>query len=184
MSPVQLSLLGHLILPKRVSYDMKRDCTVGVYTAQLSAKLSLGFQMFVRHYDTIMENFVRDDQEDDTTFVNLTVQFFTVKSIAHLLMTETDVFSKLVNMFRRRLIGHLGEPVKMRNGVKKLEQVTMQLCYTFLCYLLSCSRPVSGRSQPEPFHPDGGREGGILALSRRPHGPHVPAQGACRARQV
>ena len=56
-----------------------------------------------------MTNYVADDQEPDATIVNLTVQFFTVKSIAHFLLEATDVFPKLVDMFARRIIEHIKE---------------------------------------------------------------------------
>ena len=67
------------------------------------------FQIFVDNYVTIMTNFVADDQETDLSIVNLTVQFFTVKSIAHYLLEHSDVFKKLVDMFSRRLIEHIKE---------------------------------------------------------------------------
>ena len=64
---------------------------------------------FSRNYSDIMSNFTTDDQESDVTVVNLTVQFFTVKSIAHSLMSETDIFATLVRVFAKRLADHLAE---------------------------------------------------------------------------
>ncbi len=66
-------------------------------------------KMFVDNYQQIIENYSRDDQERDVTLVNLTVQFFTVKSIAQTLLVETDVFSKLVDVFAKRIIEHISD---------------------------------------------------------------------------
>jgi hypothetical protein len=75
---------------------------------EYNSKLELA-RVFVDNYETIMTNFVADDQETDQTIVNLTVQFLTVKSIAHYLLQESDVFVSLVDMFARRLIEHINE---------------------------------------------------------------------------
>lgn len=64
---------------------------------------------FVKNYKQILNNFVVDDQEMDFSLVNLTVQFFTVKSIGQTLMEETDVFHVLIDMFAGRLIEHFEE---------------------------------------------------------------------------
>jgi hypothetical protein len=38
------------------------------------------------------------------TVTNLTVQFFTVKSIAQTLLRDTDVFARLVDIFAGRIV--------------------------------------------------------------------------------
>jgi len=63
-------------------------------------------KIYVEEYDSIIRNFIADDQEPDVTVTNLTVQFFTVKSIAHELLKETDVFDELVNVFACRIADH------------------------------------------------------------------------------
>lgn len=75
---------------------------------EYNSKMELA-RIFVDNYVQIMTNFVSDDQEEDLTIVNMTVQFFTVKSIAHYLLEATDVFSKLVDMFATRIVDHIKE---------------------------------------------------------------------------
>merc|ERR1719264_13170 len=40
-------------------------------------------RLFIRNYEAVMDGFMLDDQEDDASITSLTVQIFTVKSIAH-----------------------------------------------------------------------------------------------------
>ena len=73
---------------------------------EYNSKLELA-KVFTDNYGTILKNFVKDDQEQESTVVNLTVQFFTVKSIAHHLLATTDVFTTLIDLYAARIIEHL-----------------------------------------------------------------------------
>eukprot|EP00095_Tigriopus_kingsejongensis_P008844 maker-scaffold15_size728074-snap-gene-2.18 protein:Tk08844 transcript:maker-scaffold15_size728074-snap-gene-2.18-mRNA-1 annotation:"ubiquitin-protein ligase e3 component n-recognin-" len=63
-------------------------------------------RIFAQNYKFIMDEFIRDEQESDTTVVNLTVQIFTVKSIAHILIEEENIFFEIVNFYHALLAPH------------------------------------------------------------------------------
>lgn len=63
-------------------------------------------RLFARNYKFIMDEFIRDEQESDVTIVNLTVQMFTVKSIAHILIEEENLFYEVVNFLKTLLSSH------------------------------------------------------------------------------
>ncbi len=60
-------------------------------------------QLYIRNYVSIMEGFITDDQEDDASITNLTVQLFTVKSISHKLLEEEDAFFIIANFYRAEM---------------------------------------------------------------------------------
>ena len=88
-------------IPKITSFLDEND--LSLFLQVLLAKT------FAENYSKILSNFTADDQESDVSVVNLTVQFFTVKSIAHILLQETDVFKQVVEAFSKRLIDHIKE---------------------------------------------------------------------------
>lgn len=61
-------------------------------------KLKLG-QVYLENYRTIMVDFMSDDQEPDVSIANLSVQIFTVPSVAHHLLESFDALSHLVKFF-------------------------------------------------------------------------------------
>ncbi|ALC49081.1 CG9086 [Drosophila busckii] len=56
-------------------------------------------QEFSRRYATIVEDFIRDDHDHSFSIVSLSVQLFTVPSIAHHLIAEEGIFDKLLHTF-------------------------------------------------------------------------------------
>ncbi len=58
-------------------------------------------KLYVKNYKTIMFDFIGDDQESDVSITNLTVQLFTVPSIAHILMEKMDAFNVMISFFKQ-----------------------------------------------------------------------------------
>ncbi|XP_011198244.2 E3 ubiquitin-protein ligase UBR1 isoform X2 [Bactrocera dorsalis] len=56
-------------------------------------------QEFSKHYASIVQDFIRDDHEHSCSIVSLSVQLFTVPSIAHYLMANEGIFHKLLHTF-------------------------------------------------------------------------------------
>ncbi|XP_002101445.3 E3 ubiquitin-protein ligase UBR1 isoform X1 [Drosophila yakuba] len=56
-------------------------------------------QEFSRRYATIVEDFISDDHDHAFSIVSLSVQLFTVPSIAHHLIAHEGIFNKLVHTF-------------------------------------------------------------------------------------
>lgn len=54
---------------------------------------------FSRRYATLVEDFIRDDHDHSFSIVSLSVQLFTVPSIAHHLIAMEGVFDKLLSTF-------------------------------------------------------------------------------------
>ncbi|XP_055371504.1 E3 ubiquitin-protein ligase UBR1 [Condylostylus longicornis] len=54
---------------------------------------------FSRHYATIFQDFILDDHDHSFSIVSLSVQLFTVPTIAHYLMANEGVFHKLLHTF-------------------------------------------------------------------------------------
>ena len=65
------------------------------------------FKLFIRNYGAILCDFINDDQEMETTVTNLTVQIFTVKSIAHILIEEENAFFFIMTFFRNQMEEHV-----------------------------------------------------------------------------
>ena len=81
------------------------------------------FQLFIRNYEAVMDGFMLDDQEgpkliweltilfwfnsllllDDASITSLTVQIFTVKSIAHKLLEEEDAFAIITRYYKEHM---------------------------------------------------------------------------------
>ncbi|TDG39200.1 hypothetical protein AWZ03_014378 [Drosophila navojoa] len=56
-------------------------------------------QEFSRRYATIVEDFISDDHDHSFSIVSLSVQLFTVPSIAHHLIAHEGIFDKLLHTF-------------------------------------------------------------------------------------
>ncbi|XP_017064489.1 E3 ubiquitin-protein ligase UBR1 [Drosophila eugracilis] len=56
-------------------------------------------QVFSRRYATIVEDFISDDHDHAFSIVSLSVQLFTVPSIAHHLIAHEGIFDKLLHTF-------------------------------------------------------------------------------------
>ena len=56
-------------------------------------------EIYLEHYKTIMYDFMTDDQELDVSIANLSVQIFTVPSVAHHLIEKQDCLTKMVEFF-------------------------------------------------------------------------------------
>ncbi|KAH8330115.1 hypothetical protein KR059_001969 [Drosophila kikkawai] len=56
-------------------------------------------QEFSRRYATIVEDFISDDHDHAFSIVSLSVQLFTVPSIAHHLIAQEGIFDKLLHTF-------------------------------------------------------------------------------------
>lgn len=54
---------------------------------------------FSRRYATLVEDFIRDDHDHSFSIVSLSVQLFTVPSIAHHLIAKEGIFDKLLHTF-------------------------------------------------------------------------------------
>ncbi|XP_068139825.1 E3 ubiquitin-protein ligase UBR1 isoform X2 [Drosophila tropicalis] len=62
-------------------------------------------QEFSRRYATIVEDFISDDHDHSFSIVSLSVQLFTVPSIAHHLIAHEGIFDKLLHTFHHVAIG-------------------------------------------------------------------------------
>lgn len=88
--------------------------------------MEFSFQIYTDNYEIIMKNYISDDQETDLTFTNLTVQFLTVKSIAHFLLQNTNVFPKLIDIYTKRLMDHVKDIEQDKRDSSKKGHVTKQ----------------------------------------------------------
>ena len=61
-------------------------------------KIKLG-EVYLNHYQALMNDYMNDDQEPDVSIVNLTVQILTVPSVAHHLVEKCNGLAKLVEYF-------------------------------------------------------------------------------------
>lgn len=61
------------------------------------------FQLYVTQYRSIMNAFIGDDQEADISITNLSVQMFTVPSIAENLIEEYNAFYAMASFFHEQL---------------------------------------------------------------------------------
>lgn len=59
---------------------------------------------FSRNYATIVQDFISDDHDHSYSIVSLSVQLFTVPSIAHYLIAQQGIFHKLMHTFYHRSI--------------------------------------------------------------------------------
>lgn len=59
---------------------------------------------FSRNYATIVQDFIADDHDHSFSIVSLSVQLFTVPSIAHYLIAREGIFHKLMHTFYHRSI--------------------------------------------------------------------------------
>ena len=62
-------------------------------------------QNYIKHYKTIMNDFVSDDQETDISITNISVQIFTVPTIAHNLVEFHNAFHIMADYFICELNG-------------------------------------------------------------------------------
>ena len=60
-------------------------------------------QNYIKHYQTIMREFVDDDQETDISITNISVQIFTVPTIAHDLIEAHNAFQEMAEYFYTEL---------------------------------------------------------------------------------
>jgi len=61
---------------------------------------------FIRHYEYLMDHFVDDDQETDTSITTLSLQFLTVPTIAKELIVNMDAFRVISSFFLKHLNEH------------------------------------------------------------------------------
>ena len=57
------------------------------------------FQAFGKHYADLMKEFILDDHDHIYSVTSLSVQIFTVPTLAHYLIEEHDVFSTILRTF-------------------------------------------------------------------------------------
>ena len=69
---------------------------------------------FTNSYGTIMKDFINDDHEHSFSVTSLSVQLFTVPTLAHYLVAQQDVMATLLNTF-------MSECERKRNSKGKLE---------------------------------------------------------------
>ena len=60
-------------------------------------------QNYVKHYKIIMNDFVSDDQETDISITNISVQIFTVPTVAHDLIESHNAFHIMADYFMENL---------------------------------------------------------------------------------
>ena len=78
-------------------------------------------RILAKTYKDMMDNYIVDRQESDTSIVNLTVQIFSVKSIAHILFEEENLLAKVVDFYRdlvdRKYASGL-KPLRVKTGME------------------------------------------------------------------
>ena len=78
-------------------------------------------RILAKTYKGMMDNYIVDRQESDTSIVNLTVQIFSVKSIAHILFEEENLLAKVVDFYRdlvdRKYASGL-KPLRVKTGME------------------------------------------------------------------
>ena len=57
--------------------------------------------IYLENYEIIMNDFMTDDQEQDVSIANLSVQIFTVPSVAHNLIENHDALTKMIELFTK-----------------------------------------------------------------------------------
>ena len=57
--------------------------------------------IYLENYEIIMNDFMIDDQEQDVSIANLSVQIFTVPSVAHNLIENHDALTKMIELFTK-----------------------------------------------------------------------------------
>ena len=70
--------------------------------------------VFTQHYGTVMKDFIRDDQDHSFSITSLSVQLYTVPTLAHHLIAHHDVLFILLNTF-------ISESSRRCNAVGRLE---------------------------------------------------------------
>ncbi|KAH9420663.1 E3 ubiquitin-protein ligase ubr1 [Dermatophagoides pteronyssinus] len=56
-------------------------------------------RLFTRHYPHLLQDFIKDDHEEHVSLLSLSVQFYTVPSIASMLIEEENAMTILINTF-------------------------------------------------------------------------------------
>ena len=69
---------------------------------------------FTNSYDTLMKHFIIDDHDHSYSITSLSVQLFTVPTLAHYLVAHQDVLAVLLRTF-------MSECERKRNSKGKLE---------------------------------------------------------------
>lgn len=77
---------------------------------------------FSKHYATIIQDFIRDDHDHSISIVSLSVQLFTVPTLAHYLIANEDIFHKLLHVFYSESISRHAE-----NGILHFAKNTANL---------------------------------------------------------
>ena len=70
--------------------------------------------LFTKNYGQMMKKFIEDDHEHSFSVLKLSVQLFTVPTLAHYLIAENDVLANLLRTF-------MSECERKRNTKGKLE---------------------------------------------------------------
>ncbi len=66
-------------------------------------------QVFGRNYADLMKDFIVDDHDHIYSVTSLSVQIFTVPTLAHYLIDEHDVFSTILRTFMSECEGKLND---------------------------------------------------------------------------
>ena len=81
----------------------------------------------MKHYRTIMYDFMSDDQESDVSIANLTVQILTTPSVAHHLIANSNALEELVKFFSQIF----DDEAKVQDGVLDLTEWLEERQYDF-----------------------------------------------------
>lgn len=87
---------------------------------------------FSRHYSVIVQDYIRDDHDYSFSIVSLSVQIFTVPTIAHYLIAHEGIFHKLMHTFYYESIDKFVENNVLR--FKKNPQ-SLNICRRAACIL-------------------------------------------------
>lgn len=70
-------------------------------------------KMFTKNYGQVMKDFIKDDHDHSFSISSLSVQLYTVPTLAHLLIAEDDVLYILLNTFISECTGKCNNKGKL-----------------------------------------------------------------------
>ncbi|GAB6018583.1 hypothetical protein CHUAL_000274 [Chamberlinius hualienensis] len=70
-------------------------------------------RLYARNYSSIVKDFIEDDHEQTLSITSLSVQLFTVPSLAHMLIAEEDIIAILLHTFNIECEGKLNNDGKL-----------------------------------------------------------------------
>ena len=85
--------------------------------------------IFTDNYPSLVEDYLRDDQEREACVMSLSVQIFTVPSLALYLMEHHDAMSKLIQGFLNMLKVRLTIQYLQRPTLHRIRIIMMRMMY-------------------------------------------------------